>query len=760
MKYTYRVHLLLIGFLFFCVSMQAQKPVQPQSFETTTYQDVPHFYRGQTRVNLETGYPIAIYQPGDVVSRAAPETMAREYLNRNRTLFGFSTADLDDLRLHYVRESAAGTTVRLRQFHQGYPVGKSEITISIRPDYTIGFVMNSFAYGGAIESTTPRVSATDARAIAADYIGLSSETSHESNELMVLAKDRQKHLVYRVHLVAYEPQGQWDVMVDTQTGEVRSAQNVACYYHDHRQGIQPALPPSEVSIVLDGTGNVFDPDPLATAQATYGVGGFSDNNDSDVTQLVNEQVSVTLRDITFNGSEYQLIGPWAEVQDFEAPNRGLFSQATPNWNFNRSNNAFEAVNVYYHIDASMRYLNVDLGLNIRPLSYTGGVRFDPSGLNNADNSYYSGALERLAFGDGGVDDAEDSDVIHHELGHGLHDWVTGGNLSQVNGLSEGSGDYWAVSYNRSFANDWAANEAPHQWVFRWDGHNEFWNGRVTNISAIYPAGLSGSIHASGQLWATSMMLVYDAIGKEKTDVIFWEGLGMTNGSSSQNDAANAVYTAAINLGYTDQERTAIHTILTARGYTLPMLVLPVDWLAFTATAQEENVLLKWTTANEVDNDYFTVERSADGRTFVDLGRIASTATNNENSATLESEKEYNFIDSQPLNGSNVYRIKQTDYDGSTSYSGLQTVNFRKESSWTVSPNPAINNVSIFFDELATQESLQASVLDLAGRTVIEARFAQPGTSSLAMDVTALPIGLYVLQLTRNGITSVQRFVKQ
>ena len=73
------------------------------------------------------------------------------------------------------------------------------------------------------------------------------------------------------------------------------------------------------------------------------------------------------------------------------------------------------------------------------------------------------------------------------------------------------------------------------------------------------------------MWASTMMQIWDDIGQQETDKIFYEGLGMTNGSSSQDDAANAVYQAAINLGYTGSQLTAIHTRFTARGYTLPPL---------------------------------------------------------------------------------------------------------------------------------------------------------------------------------------------
>jgi hypothetical protein len=300
--------------------------------------------------------------------------------------------------------------------------------------------------------------------------------------------------------------------------------------------------------------------------------------------LNGELVNVTLNDIQFAGGLYTLIGPFAEIQDFESPFKGLFSQASSTFNYNRFDDAFEAANTYYHIDASMRYLNLTLGLSIMPFQYAGGVRFDPHGFNGQDNSHYTAG--RVAYGEGGVDDAEDSDVIHHELGHGLHDWVTNGGLSQVNGLSEGIGDFWAQSYNRSI-DSWTPSDPQYNWVFRWDGHNPFWSGRVTNWPAHYPDGLTGSIHTDGQIWSTAMMKVWDAIGKTKTDTSHWEGIGMTGGGTNQSQAANAVFQAAIDLGYPSSDLLAMHTIFAATGYTMPPF--PVPDFALNATPSDLEV---------------------------------------------------------------------------------------------------------------------------------------------------------------------------
>ena len=290
-------------------------------------------------------------------------------------------------------------------------------------------------------------------------------------------------------------------------------------------------------------------------------------------QLDAARFNVTLNDITETGGVYSLVGPRAQIVDFDAPFKGMFTQNSPDFIFNRTADAFEAVSCYYHIDFMMDYINNTLGCDIMPYQYSGGVKFDPHGSNGGDNSFYTGGTGQLSFGEGGVDDGEDSDVIHHELGHGLHDWVTNGGLSQVDGLSEGSGDYVAQSYNRSLGN-WGPTDPANNFVFNWDGHNPFWNGRSTNYFPGYPGGLVGQIHQDGQIWASCLMTVWDEIGQQRMDKIFYEGLGMTGGNSSQNDAANAVYQAALNLSYTPEEIVDIHTNLTACGYTLPALPGP------------------------------------------------------------------------------------------------------------------------------------------------------------------------------------------
>ena len=138
--------------------------------------------------------------------------------------------------------------------------------------------------------------------------------------------------------------------------------------------------PSRSPTFLLSRGNVYEPDPIASANSMYGKDGLTDDDDEDSAQLNAQLKSVVLSDIEFVDSFYFLKGPWAEIVDTEEPKKGLFKQSTPDFSFHRNDDGFEAVNCYYHIDKIMRYINDDLQISVRPEKYNGGVRFDPHGF--------------------------------------------------------------------------------------------------------------------------------------------------------------------------------------------------------------------------------------------------------------------------------------------------------------------------------------------------------------------------------------------
>lgn len=529
---------------------------------------------------------IAVFSSITLFAQSEKLTVATNWLEDNK--HELNIQDNHTFNMLFSRAGLAGETFRFYQVMNGIQVFDAEVTIHVSNRNVVTF--HTSTYDASIEtiSTIPSITKSKALEIAKKNIRTEA-IAFKSEELFIYNKTGSTILAYVIRIDPQKtPIGSWEIVVNAQTGEVLSVIDRAFNHKEKKKETekQKVIAKNNNMMLVNGSGFVFETDPLTATQNEYG-GQYIDNNDATNTALDAARTNVPLLDITQSGGQFFLTGPFAEIVDFQSPNKGLFSQTSSTFNFNREQDGFEAVNVYYHIDKSMRYINNTLGIVLMPYQYNTGVKADPSGQNGADNSQYFDSSGSLTFGEGCVDDAEDADVILHELGHGLHDWVTNGGLSQVNGLSEGSGDYWANSYKRSLGL-WATNAAARNWVFGWDGHNACWNGRTTVYGAQYPGGLVGQIHTDGQMWATTLMEVWEDIGREKTDKAFLEGLGMTNSGTNQQNAAIAVRQAAIDMGtahgYTCDDIQAITDRFTAQGYNLPAYTCNLSVDEFAANA--------------------------------------------------------------------------------------------------------------------------------------------------------------------------------
>lgn len=738
----------------------AQKPKTSESFEIIPQENTEYTTTAQMRVDQSTGFPVALYSINfPVIAGNDAEAQARQFLANYRNVLGLEKADLSDLRLKTSRKGLSGTVVRFHQMHQGWQVYGAEVTVAIDNANTVQFAMCSYKHQLQPISGEPVITAATARQLAVEYIGLTGPVTFEQNQTVVVQLNGQTHLCHRLVIAGQSPVGEWEFLTDAFTGEFLKVADNALYCHPHSQDPAgheedsgdeceplPPLPPT------NGTGNTFDADPLSSAAATYG-GSYVDGNDANAAVLTAQLANRTLLSIDLTSGTYSLRGPYAYIVDHEAPNKGLFTQASSIFNFDRNADGFEAANTYYHIDQSMRYLNLTLGVTVMPYQYATGVQYDPSGLSGADNSHYTGGSGRLAFGEGGVDDAEDSDVILHELGHGLHDWITSGGLSNNQGLSEGTGDYWTQSYSRSL-NQWTTAQAAYHWVFNWDGHNPFWGGRITNYGAVYPGGLTGAIHTDGQIWSTCMMRIYDQIGRTATDRVLWEGLNLTNGTATQNDAAVAVRQAAINMGYTNAQLNIIITILGSCGYTVPPAPLGLQTVSFDAErVSGESVVLTWNTLTACNVKTFAIERRLAGENnFVTVGTVLST--------DLCSAASFHFTDANAAPGMSFYRLRETDVNGGTSYTEVKVVNgFSGGFQLFAWPQPAQQVLNCWMgnaEELTG--TVQVEILTLGGQRLAQFN-TEPGLNNglVEIPVSEFNDGMYILRATHEGMERSMRF---
>lgn len=128
--------------------------------------------------------------------------------------------------------------------------------------------------------------------------------------------------------------------------------------------------------------------------------------------------------------------------------------------------------------------------------------------------------------------------------------------------------------------------------------------------------------------------------------------------------------------------------------------LPIELLRFTAVAKDTYVEIDWLTATEINNDYFNVERSADGLNFNSISKINGAGNSTE-------VLSYSLVDETPLDGISYYRLKQTDYDGETSYSNIEAVAFNKRNNFVfkVYPNPFSYETTFHTNESLKNASL-------------------------------------------------------
>lgn len=168
------------------------------------------------------------------------------------------------------------------------------------------------------------------------------------------------------------------------------------------------------------------------------------------------------------------------------------------------------------------------------------------------------------------------------------------------------------------------------------------------------------------------------------------------------------------------------------GFADPGAILPVTLLDFSAKQENDHILLRWSTASETNNDYFTIEKSQDGFSW-SVVDFADGAGNSQ--ATLH----YESIDPHPQTGMSYYRLKQTDYDGTSEYFSPVSV-FFKANEIEIFPNPASTQVEV-------KDYSQAGISGIALYNALGKKMqlaALKNHAGTMLDVSELPRGLYLL----------------
>jgi hypothetical protein len=168
-------------------------------------------------------------------------------------------------------------------------------------------------------------------------------------------------------------------------------------------------------------------------------------------------------------------------------------------------------------------------------------------------------------------------------------------------------------------------------------------------------------------------------------------------------------------------------------------VLPVTLFDFRGQIKNNQALLTWSTANEINNKGFDVELSHDNKTFSSIGFVAASKT----SAGVNN---YSFTDAKLLSGSSYYRLKQIDNDGASRYSTVVKLDFSKFA-WNIFGNPSVSNTFIQL-QTETQSNVSVQVISVNGKViqVISKGNLAQGTYNIPLNLTNAPHGIYVVRL--------------
>ncbi len=174
--------------------------------------------------------------------------------------------------------------------------------------------------------------------------------------------------------------------------------------------------------------------------------------------------------------------------------------------------------------------------------------------------------------------------------------------------------------------------------------------------------------------------------------------------------------------------------------------LPVELIDFKATADVEKaeVLVKWETATEINNDHFTIERRGIMDTkFEEIGQVKGAG--NSSKPLI-----YNWIDAQPIAGIAYYRLQSVDTDGTAAYSKTVSVTFNKDKK--ISIYPTITEGPLTIDN-GNQRIDNVEIFNASGQLMLRSNQNQ-------LDISALTRGMYLVRVQSKGAFFVEKVLKQ
>ena len=485
------------------------------------------------------GTPKAIY--GTLTSSmAVSETSARQFLSSHADLLKLDQS-LHGLSLSRTVATLGGTLFGFSQSADEVPVYGAEVTVQFDKEGRVVALTNTAVPSAKLVALSPTVTDSDAVNAARGAVPArpkddepTADLPGPSTRLVIYAETGQPTLAWEVVMPTSGPT--WQVFVHALKGTVLA-------------------PARDLNRYVTGTGQVF------LVNAVVATRNNTLRDDKDAASAVPTSAYRTVALLGLDGTGY-LDGTYASSK----ASKRRVSSSTQTFVYDRSANGFSETMGYYFFDYAQRYIQ-SLGfahVNNRQQVFS-------IDRYNKDNSFYESVSKTITLGTGGVDDAEDAEVIWHEYGHSILDnQVPGfGTSAEADALGEGFGDYWAGTVGAQLSGGYQD-----VCIADWDATSYSTTLppclRRLDSTKHYPDSIDGDPHDDGEIWSAALWQIRGAIGGRKTDTVIIQHHFSLTTDTSFNQAANALVNAAIVLHYSTSDVNAIRTILANRGFTLTL----------------------------------------------------------------------------------------------------------------------------------------------------------------------------------------------
>jgi hypothetical protein len=216
-------------------------------------------------------------------------------------------------------------------------------------------------------------------------------------------------------------------------------------------------------------------------------------------------------------------------------------------------------------------------------------------------------------------------------------------------------------------------------------------------------------------------------------------IGLLSQTNCPPFPADFIYSGGINDGFSSK-------LLNQIANCLP--VLPIELLTFTASCEANTILLKWSTATELNNDYFTIERTNDGINYSIIDTVGGAGNSWQ---TMH----YSLLDQNSQEGTNYYRLKQTDFNGQFSYSQIIAV----ACIWDVAvnvqvyPNPVNNQLNIEIN--GNSQPVNFQIINSTGAIIYNGILTQKTT----LETTNFSPGIYLIRFINDNVDETKKIIK-